>query len=122
RVKDPAGVRGDLLVPGLVGHAEEDTVAREPRVVHEDVEVAGSGDERLRLLAVGYVRLEDARTDLLRHLLGLVLPRPIAQRHRRTGACQLARDRGADATRPTGDERRLPRQRAELARQRRASP
>ena len=58
RVEDAAQVRVDHRTPVVVGHPSEHPVAGEPRVVDEDVQVAGLLDERARLVRARDVRLE----------------------------------------------------------------
>jgi hypothetical protein len=83
-------------------------------VVHEDVEVAGLLDQPPSLLGVGDVGLDCAAARFLRDRLRLVRTGAVADDYLRPAAGQLERDRPSDSTRPSGDERRLAFQRAEL--------
>ena len=84
RVEDAAEVRVDHLAPVVVGHAREQAVAREPRVVDEDVELAGLLDERAPPRS-GFddVGLDGAAADLRRDRLGLLRARAVADDDRR---------------------------------------
>jgi hypothetical protein len=110
-VERPAQVRVDDLLPVLVAHPGDQRVPRDARVVDEDVEVAQIGldllDQRLRLGRVADVRADGDPADLGRDRVGGLLAGPVVDRDLRPAAGELARDGGADAARPTGDERDL---------------
>jgi hypothetical protein len=99
-------------VPVLVAHPGDERVPRDARVVDEDVEVAQLGldllDQRLRLGRVADVRGDGDPADLGRDRVGGLLAGPVVDRDLRPAPGQLARDGGADAPRPAGDERGLP--------------
>ena len=80
RVEARREVRVDDGVPVLVRHADEQPVARDAGVVHEDVEIARLLDERARRLRIGDVRLHGAAADLGGERLGLVRAGAIRER------------------------------------------
>ncbi len=106
-MEDAAHVRPHDGLPVVVGHAREQAVAGEARVVDEDVELARLLHQTGRLGGIADVRLHRAAAGLACHLLGLAAARPVADDDRRPGAGQLGRDRAADPPRAAGDERLL---------------
>ena len=96
-VEDPVEIRPQHIAPVLVGHACDQSVTRHTSVVDEDVEVPGVLDEDFRLLGIGDVSLDGARSRFTGDCLGLVLARAIAQRHGRSGRGELPRDCRTDA-------------------------
>jgi hypothetical protein len=121
-VERPAQVRLDHDAPVFVRHSRDQAVARHACVVDEDVQLADGVDQCLRLLGVGYVRLDGPRSGLTRNLFGLVLAGAVAERDVRARARELEGDRTPDPTRAAGDEGGLPLERRERVSQRRASP
>jgi hypothetical protein len=95
-VEDAAEVRVDDGLPVVVRHAREQAVARQPRVVDENVELARVLDEPARVLGVGDVGLDGPAADRLGDRLGLLGARAIADDDGRARAAELLRDRAAD--------------------------
>jgi hypothetical protein len=116
-VEDAAEVRVDDGSPVVVRHPRQDAVARQPRVVDEDVDVARLLDERSRLIRVRDVRLQSAPADLRRDRLGFLYPRAIADDDRRSRLAELDGNRAADSSRAPGDEGCPSLEGAELRRQ-----
>ena len=112
-MEDPAEVRVQHPPPVLVGHAQDQAVPGQARVVDQDVEVARLLDEPGGLLGIGDVGLDRAPADLRGQRLRLLGAAAIADDDRRARARQLRRDRTADPPRCAGDERQPPLQRAE---------
>ena len=112
-VEGAAQVRGDDVVPVVVGHAGDEAVARDAGVVDEHVQVARLLDEPLRLLGIADVGLDGRAADLARDLLRLVGPGAVADDDLGARARELGGDRAADAARRSGDERALALERGE---------
>src|SRR5581483_3397546 len=97
----------------LVRHPGEQPVARDARVVDEDVELARLLHERPRRAGIGHVGLDGAAADGGGGRLGLLAPAAVAEDDAGAGAAQLQRDRLPDPPRRSGDEGRPPLERAE---------
>src|SRR5690606_27483938 len=117
-------IRIDHVAPLVLFHAPERTVARDARVVDEDVQVAERVErlvhERLRLRGVANVVLATECIDLeLPHLPERFFRVPpavaravvaVVERDVHPMARQLEDDRAADATRAAGHDRAVPTQ------------
>ena len=117
-VEDRAQIGLDHLAPVLVGHPRKQAVTRQAGVVDEDVDVA-----RPPRRAAPPARATRRRPALRgapssdASAFGLVGAGAVAEDHRGARRRELTRDRGPDAARCPGDERRLARERAERASQ-----
>src|SRR3954447_2027800 len=89
RVEDRAEVRVDDRAPVVVAHPREDAVARQAGVVHEDVEVAGLGDEPRGVHRLRDVRVHRAAADLGGERLAFLTAAPIPHDDGRPGAREL---------------------------------
>src|SRR5262249_36896664 len=111
--EDGREVRLDHRPPVVVGHAREQAIAGEARVVDEDVEVAGLLDETRRLFGARNVGLHGASVDLARQCVRLLGAGAVAHHDLGPAAGELLRDRAADSFRRARDEGSLALERAE---------
>jgi hypothetical protein len=113
-VEDPAEVRVDDGSPVLVRHPHDEAVARQARVVDEDVDVAGFFDEAAGVVGVGDIRLDGASPGFDGYRFRLLAGRAVADDDGRTRPPELERDRPAYSSRGARDERCLALERAEV--------